>query len=196
MSSANTFWKCAQIVHDHLPVFQPSAGQFAENKGVGQNTVFQQQAFQPQVSAAQMIDPNRSINKDHRLGDRLLRMRVSFGSVPPNSARRRALSLAIRAFRPMRTSAVFSETPVSFAAFLRSWSSIISVERICINMHDQCIPVKCTPSEMTIPQSRGVFVALRGFAPSWWVSQKPHHQGAKTRRFTKNILQPTFTPRD
>jgi hypothetical protein len=36
----------------------------------------------------------------------------------------------------MRTSAVFSETPVSFAARRMRSSSRINVDRICINMHD------------------------------------------------------------
>ncbi len=70
-------------------------------------------------------------------------------SVPPSAARRLALSLAIKASRPRRTSDVFSLTPVSLAARCRRESSILRVVLICMSMHDQYILVKPYPEEIT-----------------------------------------------
>jgi len=60
------------------------------------------------------------------------------GWLPPKAARRRALSRAMRASRPARTTAVFSAMPLSRAASFIRASSMFSVVLICINMHYQC----------------------------------------------------------
>src|SRR6266849_374149 len=74
-----------------------------------------------------------------RIPVRLLRIFLSFFSVPPKSASRRALSRAISASSPSFTSEVFSSTPESRAAFLNKSSSMFKVVRICINMYHSCI---------------------------------------------------------
>lgn len=66
-------------------------------------------------------------------------------SLPPSSASRLALSRAISASSPNRTSEVFSRTPVRWAARLRSVSSMFNVVRICTKMHVGYIPVKLAP---------------------------------------------------
>src|SRR5512145_699718 len=102
-----------------------------------------QQRFQPFASNSQMLDPNRSIDQNHAmLLDRRLRIRRRRFSVPPRSARRRALSFAIRASNPKRTNEVFSLTPVNLAALFRRDSSMLSVVLICIMMPESCIQVK------------------------------------------------------
>src|SRR5208337_909076 len=90
-----------------------------------------------------MINPNGSIYENHAtLVGRLLGIGDSFLSVPPRSANRLALSFAISASRPSLTSAVFSEMPVSLLASLRRPLSMLSVVRICTNMHRGCSIVK------------------------------------------------------
>src|SRR5271157_4113213 len=103
-------------MHDHFVVIQP--------------------AFQLGVTISQVINPNGSIYENHAtLVGRLLGIGDSFFSVPPRSANRLALSFAISASKPILTSAVFSEMPVSLLAFLRRALSILSVVLICINMY-------------------------------------------------------------
>src|SRR5208283_1464937 len=110
-------------MHDHFVVIQP--------------------AFQLVVTTSQVIYPNGSIYENHAtLVGRLLGIGDSFFSVPPRSANRLALSFAISASRPILTSAVFSEMPVSLLASLRRPLSILSVVLICINMHHECSVVK------------------------------------------------------
>src|SRR5438093_13764049 len=82
--------------------------------------------------------PKQKYQRGSRIPERLRRTAFSFFSVPPKLASRRALSRAMSASRPSFTSAVFSSTPASLAAFLKSSSSILRVVRICINMHDPC----------------------------------------------------------
>src|SRR5271169_5542374 len=90
-----------------------------------------------------MINPNGSVYENHAtLVGRLLGIGDSFFSDPPRSANRLALSFAISASRPILTSAVFSEMPVSLLASLRRPLSILSVVLICINMHHECSVVK------------------------------------------------------
>src|SRR5208337_3000495 len=110
-------------MHDHFVVIQP--------------------AFQLVVTTSQVIYPNGSIYENHAtLVGRLLGIGDSFFSVPPRSANRLALSFAISASRPILTSAVFSEMPVSLLASLSRPPSILSVVLMCINMHHGCSVVK------------------------------------------------------
>jgi hypothetical protein len=67
------------------------------------------------------------------------RIRRTPGPLPPKAANRLALSLAIKASSPARTTAVFSAIPLSRAASLNNVSSIFRVVLICISMHDLCI---------------------------------------------------------
>ncbi len=90
-----------------------------------------------------MINPNRGVYENHAtLVGRLLGIGDSFFSVPPRSANRLALSFAISASRPILTSAVFSEMPVSLPASFKRPLSILSVVLICINMYRGCNAIK------------------------------------------------------
>ena len=129
-------------IQDLSPVPQVPAGQLPQDEWMPQNLFVTEQGTKPVVSPAEMIDPNGGIDQDHAAFRLLLRGgRTRFLSVPPRSARRRALSRAISASRPIRTRAVFSAIPVRREAFPISASSIFSVVLICMNMHYSCIQV-------------------------------------------------------
>lgn len=82
-------------------------------------------------------------------------MSESFGCVPPSKANRLLASRAMSASSPARTKAVFSRIPVSSRARTRSFSSIMSVVRICISMHQRCISHNLVSFEKTTTRFRG-----------------------------------------
>ena len=105
------------------------------------NLSVREQPGQAMIAAAEMIHPYRSINKNH-LWDywgRRLGMDCIFFSVPPSLASRLLASRAIKASSPSRTKAVFSLIPVIRDALAKISSSMLSVERIHMNMHQSCI---------------------------------------------------------
>jgi len=105
------------------------------------NLSVREQVAQAMIAAAEMIPPYRSINKNH-LWDywgRRLGMDCSFFSVSPSLASRLLASRAIKASSPSRTKAVFSLIPVIRDALAKISSSMLSVVRIHINMHQSCI---------------------------------------------------------
>jgi len=105
------------------------------------NLSVREQPGQAMIAAAEMIHPYRSINKNH-LWDywgRRLGMDCSSFSVPPSLASRLLASRAIKASSPSRTKAVFSLIPVIRDALAKISSSMLSVVRIHINMHQSCI---------------------------------------------------------
>jgi len=86
-------------------------------------------------------------------------------SVPPRAAKRLALSLEMRASSPMRTSAVFSDTPVSLPASLSRRGSILSVVLICTMMHVSGILVNPLKT-YSVPESHRHPAITRGMAAS------------------------------
>ena len=66
--------------------------------------------------------------------DRRLRGAFNVFCDPPSAASRRALSRAIKASRPLCTTAVFSERPLRRVASAINRSSMLSVVLICISM--------------------------------------------------------------
>lgn len=91
----------------------------------------------------------RTIYQDHAALVRRRGAGLSFFSLPPRAANRRALSRVINASNPRRTRAVFSFTPVSITACLRRPSSMVRVVLICGNMHPLCRYVKSHFIELT-----------------------------------------------
>lgn len=69
----------------------------------------------------------------------------SFFCVPPSAANRAALSRAMSASRPIRTSAVFSRTPVNSEARDRIESSMLRVVLIHISVHQLYALIKVRP---------------------------------------------------
>ena len=91
------------------------------------------------VTLSEMLDPDRSINKNHalRLADLSLLRRtdlINF-SLPPSEASRFPLSIAINASNPAFTRDVFSVIPESSEALFSRSSSMFKVVLICISMH-------------------------------------------------------------
>jgi len=115
---------------DLLPIAQRPAGKLADDEGMHKHLCRIEKGLQGAISCPQVIDPDRRVNEDHATR-RGRRRRIAFkrGSVPPSRASRRALSRAIKASRPMRTSAVFLETPVRRAARRMRDGSMFKVVR-------------------------------------------------------------------
>ena len=90
----------------------------------------------------EMIDPDRSVDQRHAVPDRRRGIGRSRFWEPPRWARRRALSRAMRVSRPRWMRAVFSRTPVNWAALLINSSSRFRVVRMQTNMHYSCRCVK------------------------------------------------------
>jgi len=98
-----------------------------------------EQFFEVGVTLSEMLDPDRSVNKNHawRLATlSLLRGtdRINF-SVPPSVASLFPLSMAINASNPAFTRDVFSVIPESSDALFSRSSSMFKVVLICISMH-------------------------------------------------------------
>ncbi len=97
-----------------------------------------------------MVDPDGGVGEDHaRVRARRRRIRLRRFSVPPSSASRRAFSRRINTSSPVRTRAVLSAIPVSFAARSSNASSMISVVCICINRAYRGISVKRNVSALS-----------------------------------------------
>src|SRR5688572_13401931 len=107
------------------PVLEASAREFSDDERVAVHHVIDEQSLQARTSDSKVIDPDRSVGEDHAA---LLDLRRRVGrrprSVPPSSARRRALSRAINASRPSLTKDAFSVMPVRRAAFRMRSSSM------------------------------------------------------------------------
>src|SRR3954469_4069378 len=83
-------------------------------------------SLQCRVLAPQMIDPDRAVGQDH-LPKRRRGGAFNLGEVPPNRARRRALSRSINALSASLTRADFS------SMFVRSWAmASISSSRVMV----------------------------------------------------------------
>lgn len=107
-------WKLGEEIEDFLPVPEVATRQFPDDKRMAEYFPVIEERLQVGVARAEVLDPNGRINENHAaLTERRRRTGRRPFSVPPRSARRRALSLAMRASRPRRTSEVFSLTPVS-----------------------------------------------------------------------------------
>ena len=77
-----------------------------------------------------MINPNRTIDEDHRPTARLRGIARNAGSLPPSRANRRALSRSISARNASRGKAGFSVRPDRSCAWAKSSSSNATVVRI------------------------------------------------------------------
>jgi|SRR6516225_1033880 len=119
---------------DLLTIAQRPARQLTDDEGMGHHLTVFQEGPKHAVSNAQMIDPDGRVDEGHAMRrGRRRRIAPKPGSVPPSLASRWALSRAINASSPMRTSAVFVVTPVNRAARRRRDGSILRV--VLIRMH-------------------------------------------------------------
>ncbi len=135
--------QCMEQRNNLFAVFQIAASQLTDHKRMNHHLLLFQQIDQLCIGFTKMVNPNGCIDQNHAA---VLRRGTSFtsGSLPPRAASRSALRRAISASSPMRINAVFSLTPVSFAASLNSASSIFSVVFIHTYMAllDGCVKSK------------------------------------------------------
>ena len=106
-----------QGAENFLAVAERPTGQLSHNQGVAKDLLAVEQGPQALAPHPKMLNPHGGVHQNHAgLVERRLRTRRSRFSVPPSSAKRRALSLDIKASSPRRTNDVFCLTPVSLAA--------------------------------------------------------------------------------
>ena len=163
--------QCSKQAEDFDTLLQILAGELSKDERVTEDLIGVQEGGQPGASMTKVLHPNGRIDQDHAAGlGRRREMGRSRRSAPARDARRRALSRAIRASSPRRTSAVFSSTPVSLAAWRSNSSSILSVVLICISMHDLGIRVKCKSVRQPSFSPRSDGAAEGGsVASAWWI---------------------------
>ena len=76
---------------------QAAEGDLANHKGMSEDETVFEKALERRLLFAEMIDPDRAIDKDHCIAGRRRGAGSRPGSVPPRRARRRALSRSIKA---------------------------------------------------------------------------------------------------
>jgi hypothetical protein len=142
-------WRRGQGVQqrdDFFSVSQVPARELPDHERMDHN-LFQIEKLREELRGnSQVVDPNRSVDQDHDANLRLGMGRACF-SVPPSAANRWALFRATSDSSPIRTNAVFSLTPVRWAARFRMSSSILSV----VLMHI-CMPFLSASVKRPTPQ--------------------------------------------
>jgi hypothetical protein len=86
-------WKFTCRAEDRFPVLQVSHGEFAQDEWVSQDGTSIQQASELRIGLAQVVHPCRGIDQNPLGSERRRGVDFNPGSVPPRSAKRRALSL-------------------------------------------------------------------------------------------------------
>lgn len=85
----------------------------------------------PEFAAAKVIAPHRCVDQNQAgFSERLRGAAFNAGCVPPNHARRSALSLSMSAFNPSRKTAVRSFGPASLVALSSNASSTLTFLRM------------------------------------------------------------------
>ena len=140
-----------QQVHSLCAIPEAAENQLSDHEWMGGDGTVFKIADQCGNGSAEMIDPDRRIDEDHRepLAGRRLRGARARLSEPPSAARRCALRWAISARKPACTTAVFSARPVRLRAFSSNASSRINVVRICIIVPCSYAYVKPAPGGQT-----------------------------------------------
>ena len=128
--------KCCQQIEDSLALPDVPTGQFTPHKGMKQHFADVEQYTELGMAPPQVLDPHRRVDKHGQRAAAGRRRRIGrrAGSLPPSAASRLALSVAMSVRKAACTTAVFSSRPLSLRACSMSWSSMISVVLICINM--------------------------------------------------------------
>ena len=147
---------------------QCAACQLTDNKRMAKDLLIKEQSFQTFATRSEMLNPNQSVDQNHaRLRGRRLRIRRSCFSVPPRFAKRRALSLAIRASSPRRTNEVFSFTPVSLAASCSR--RIINIKRRS-HMHQDALIMQMGSTRKITPGASGVSSDVRNSSAGYAIT--------------------------
>ncbi len=104
--------KVLEVSEHYIALVQMAQCDFTNDEGMSQHCSLIEQGREDVIALTQMIHPDRSVDQDHAGCGRRRGGTVSFGSLPPNRANRRALSRSIRALSASRTRADFSVRPV------------------------------------------------------------------------------------
>ena len=129
--SNHRYWKLLEQSQNQRTIGQGTARDLADDKRMHHDTAALQQVGKGGFAPTKMVDPHRRVDEDQLL----LRWRrrgaaLRSGWLPPNLARRLALSRSISALRPSCSKAERSSGPVSFAALANRSSSRFTVVRI------------------------------------------------------------------
>lgn len=138
-----------------------AGGQLAEHHGVDGDLSTGQRRGEVGQSAPEVLHPHRGVCEDHLRRFASERRRggtASAGMVPPRAARRRAASRSINASSPIRTSAVFSDSPVYSPACASRESSMFNV----VLMHPLMPASDAWVKEWTNGSSRCCIILFRG----------------------------------
>jgi hypothetical protein len=123
-------WKLVEVgqqfEHD-VSLLDRTERQFLDHVRMTTNLVNAQKFDKLGLVNMQVVNPDRSVDQDHRDGARRRGAAVARGSVPPSAANRRALSTRMSVSKPWRSSVDFSFVPVSSAAFASNASSMVTV---------------------------------------------------------------------
>ena len=101
-----------KIFQNNSPLAELAQREFADDERMNQNLTAFKKIREPVLVPAEMIHPDRRIDKDHAGSGRRRGAGVKSGSVPPSRANRRALSRSISAVKASRSKADLSFTPV------------------------------------------------------------------------------------
>src|SRR3954462_14910222 len=110
-------------------MYEMPKGNLADNERMDDYAALAEANIHRRVLAPQMIDPDRAVCQDH-LPKRRRGGAFNLGEVPPNRARRRALSRSIKALSASLTRADFSSMFVSSWAIASISSSRVRVVRM------------------------------------------------------------------
>ena len=100
-------------------VLERTERDFSDNEGMACDFAFRERIHEIDVVPSQVIDPDRSVRKNHASGLGLGAAAAS-GSVPPRRARRLALSRSISALSASRSNGPRSRHPVRATALSTS----------------------------------------------------------------------------
>ena len=89
--------KVGEQTQDLAAAMKVAQREFAGDPGMAQNDALLEKFHENRVPGSEMVDPEGRVDQDQRSTYRRRGMSVTVGSLPPSLARRRALSLSIRA---------------------------------------------------------------------------------------------------
>ncbi len=151
MHSFNAYTQITQQANHLFSVLQITLSHLTQNYRMTTHMPRLQQRNQCSITSTQMVNPKRSIHQCHHVlsvgGKSLWRHTGAdnLGSVPPNRAKRFALSHSIKAFKLSCKTVDFSFIPISSVALANKVSSTFRIVRIAKPQTHQnkhhCMPI-------------------------------------------------------
>src|SRR6185437_2447271 len=132
----------SQLSQKHCSAFDGAECEFQPDKGVCNDLMVQEQLLEFRFRLAQVVDPDRGVNKDHS-ADLLRGAAVAFGSLPPRAASLRAASRWTSCRSASLTRAAFSVMAVYCSAWRIRSSSRAMVVRMGTSLVLIVASVRC-----------------------------------------------------